>query len=416
MYNKTDKQLFFLISIIILIIAVLDLELILLHNISFESYEFVKRKFPLEHIIVISDDTSLFAYGKYVYEISGPTSNKYYNDDIVGNEDLKVIQKKELPGNIKGFTYWCEYEDVDRIKKRGYVFICDGGSRDFLVVLQIPIENYKSNYRNYDESQIIQTTLIDKSIWTEFWPNERLLIQAEDKRTLNYYDLRGNLLKTIKNNKPFVIEQNEYNNNYFVFNGSTLSKISDKGFEKILDIKQTNNKIDDAFFLKTYFNDDTFKMLYDGQYLHKINIKEIKIEFSLKIENLRQGFAGQYYCIAPFKEGICVINIKEGTYETLLRSDLNYKYVNFYPSGTYLSTLVIFASQHDDIVDLKAWRIGPGKEYIRDVSFSSITRIEGIYSSIFVWDNYLCIITDRGAYFTKYQMRKWRDIWEENQR
>ncbi len=413
MHKESDKQLIRVILIMTFIFAVLALDSILLHNILPESFEFVRRYSPISNIVVIGNNASLFAYGNVVYEISGPTDNKYYKNDIIGGENLKVIQKKEFPGNIKGSTYWSE--DGDQIHKRGLAFICEGVPKDFLVVLQTAIEDYENNYENY-EFQIIQTTFIDKSKWIEFRPTEELLIQTENKRTLNYYDLKGKLLKAIINDKPFVIEKQDilYSNDQYIFDGSTLLKILNDGFEKILDIKPSNN-INNAFIFETYDNSNII-MLYDGRYLHKINTKERKVDFSVRVADLRQGFAGSYYCIAPFKEGICVINIKEGTYETLLQSDLNYRFATYNTSATYLSSLIIFASQHNDIVDLKAWRIGPDKEYIKNVPFSTLPQIKGIYSSIFIWNNYLCIISGKDVYFTKYQLRGWRDIWEENQR
>jgi len=364
--------------------------------------------------------------GSTIFDFEGQEEEVEYKDGILPIfPKLKIISKINLPGKIISCNS-CPRK-YDLVSSDLIVIYQDGGKYYYA---------HLEESRDYDDSKgghkttfkLLETSEIKgKQIIGINYEHCYFYIQSDDLRQIFLYNINGEFIKEYDLQKPSITTKIHYDDQerptFLAFDGQKLFTFKDGETTDIMTLETDTGisnacffeqqKIDIPFLLPEYDVNEPIPLekrsfdlvFYDGQYLHALSLTNKKTAFKIKIDGLKPGAITINYIVAPYKEGICLIDRDTHKVENLLKSHDEYRLFRA-PMEEILCD-IFFTSYSKGKSTIKGWRFGEEKGQINTINIPPVNdKINDM-----TINEYLIFFGDKGVYYSTETYMGWRDIY-----
>lgn len=360
-----------------------------------------------------------------IFDFEGPEEEVEYKDGILPMfPKLKIISKIDLPGKIVSCNSCSRKNDL---VSSDLAVIYQDGEKYYYAHLEesrdyYPEGGHKTIFKLLETSEVKGSQIL----YVNFEHNY-LYIQSENLRQIFLYNINGEFIKEYNLQKPSITTKVHYDNQkrptFLVFDGHKLFTFKDGETTEVMTLDTDNGisnacffeqqKIDIPFQLPEYDVNESIPLekrsfdlvFYDGQYLHALSLTNKKTAFKIKIDGLKPGAITINYIVAPYKEGICLIDRDTHKVENLLKSHDEYRLFTA-PMEEILCD-IFFTSYSKGKSTIKGWRFGEEKGQINTISIPPVNdKINDM-----TIDRYLIFFGDKGIYYSTETYMGWQDIY-----
>jgi hypothetical protein len=367
---------------------------------------------PLKHFICDGvSESSLF-------NAIGPEDGEMYKDSVLPRSvKVKIISKIDLPGKI--ITYGSSRgSDL----KSSYLYVIyQDKQKYYLAHIE---EKYRESYTLLGTSEVGGSNLLGIHYKYNY-----LYIQSDDLKEIYVCNVNGGLLKEYDLQKPSITTIIDYDDQerpiFLAFDGQRLFTFKDGETTEVMTLDTDNGisnacffeqqKIDIPFLLPEYDVNEPIPLekrsfdlvFYDGQYLHALSLTNKKTAFKIKIDGLKPGVITMNYIVAPYKEGICLIDRDTREITNLLKSNEEFRLLDHGGSMDETLSDMFFTSYSKGKSAIKGWRFGKQKNQIKGIIFPTVNdKINSMRGY-----GYLIFYGDNGIYYTTEMYPSWNDVY-----
>ncbi|MCE5176321.1 MAG: hypothetical protein ABFD23_07810 [Caldisericales bacterium] len=354
-----------------------------------------------------------------IFSVTGPEDGEMYKDSVLPRSvKVKITSKIDLPGRITSFDTYLngDYQSTD------LYFIYQNGPKCHFASIE---ESSEYGLRLLKTSEIGGPYLL--TITNDY---KRFYVQSENLKEIYVYHINGGLIKKYDLQKPSIITLIDNDDQerpiFAVFDGQKLFTFKEGETDEVLRFGTTSNISNAFFFTETGYSipfwpsgsyarrlgntvfDLTFNLvLYDGQYLYAINLDSKNLIFKTKVDGLKLGALTKNYIVAPYNEGICLIDNGTGGIKNLLKSSEKFRLLDYGGSMDETLSDMFFTSYSKGKSTIKGWRFGNQKDQIKTISFPSVNdKINHMRKY-----GYLIFYGDNGIYYTTEMYPSWNDVY-----
>lgn len=362
-----------------------------------------------------------------IFDFEGPEEEVEYKDGILPMfPKLKIISKIDLPGKIVSCNSCSRkndlissdliviYQDMGK-----YYYAHLGESHDYY-----PKGGHKTTFKLLETSEIKGKQIIGINYKYHYF-----YIQSVDLRQIFLYNINGEFIKEYDLQKPSITTIIDYDDQekpiFLVFDGHKLFTFKDGETTEVMTL-DTDNGISNACFFEQSSLGIPFQLpeydvnepiplekrsfdlvFYDGQYLHALSLTNKKTAFKIKIDGLKPGAITINYIVAPYKEGICLIDRDTREITNLLKSSEEFRLLDHGGSMDETLSDMFFTSYSKGKSTIKGWRFGKQKNQIKGIIFPTVNdKINSMRGY-----GYLIFYSDNGIYYTTEMYPSWNDIY-----